>query len=369
MPVPQRHPEADAEAAPADVDGLHQPRHHQGRGPHRPRRAGLLLRRSRRRRAPGAEIYYDIIKSDACVPIGHARERQPRHGVGVLDPPRPRRGDPPRPGGLRVLLLRGQRAGGAGRGARPLAPLGGVPGAARQPAPTRAHRRAPRPRQRLPGLAGIGTPDDIRAHLRAFAGRRRRPGDLPAAGRPQPPRAHLRSRSSSSPREVLPEFKAEVAEREARKAEELAPYIAARHGPQERGWSRSPTTRSRSSAPPSPRPRSTNPPPDRAVGTGGGRSRGLSATWRADQFFVRSLARRCMNSRRSCTTRSHVRATPISSYASPVPSRSCIARAVVRLSRSLVRFAAAGIVDGSSFPAPARLRQSQATAMSSSTIK
>ncbi len=45
--MPQRAAEAGAEAASADVDRVHQQRHHQGRGEEWARRAGLLVHRSR----------------------------------------------------------------------------------------------------------------------------------------------------------------------------------------------------------------------------------------------------------------------------------------------------------------------------------
>ena len=53
MPCRNVRAQAGAEAASADVDGLHQPRHHQGRGAERPRRARLLLPRSAKRRRAG----------------------------------------------------------------------------------------------------------------------------------------------------------------------------------------------------------------------------------------------------------------------------------------------------------------------------
>lgn len=73
---------------------------------------------------------------------------------------------------------------------------------------------------------GIGTPDDMRAHLRAFqdAG-----VDqvifMQQAGRNK--HAHICESLELFAKEVMPEFKAEVAAREARKREELAPYIEA----------------------------------------------------------------------------------------------------------------------------------------------
>ncbi|MBI1238839.1 MAG: LLM class flavin-dependent oxidoreductase [Alphaproteobacteria bacterium] len=73
---------------------------------------------------------------------------------------------------------------------------------------------------------GIGTPDDIRRHIRGFqdAG-----VDqvifLQQAGRNR--HAHICESLELFAAEVMPEFKAQVAEREAKKAKELAPYIEA----------------------------------------------------------------------------------------------------------------------------------------------
>lgn len=73
---------------------------------------------------------------------------------------------------------------------------------------------------------GIGTPDDMRAHLRAFqdAG-----VDqvifMQQAGRNK--HEHICESLELFAKEVMPEFKAEVAAREVRKREELAPYIEA----------------------------------------------------------------------------------------------------------------------------------------------
>ena len=73
---------------------------------------------------------------------------------------------------------------------------------------------------------GIGTPDDIRAHIHAFeeAG-----VDqvifLQQAGRNK--HEHICASLELFAAEVMGEFKAEVAEREAKKAKDLAPYIEA----------------------------------------------------------------------------------------------------------------------------------------------
>lgn len=73
---------------------------------------------------------------------------------------------------------------------------------------------------------GIGTPDDMRAHLKAF----QNAGVdqvifMQQAGRNR--HEHICESLELFAAEVMPEFKAEVAEREARKASELAPYIEA----------------------------------------------------------------------------------------------------------------------------------------------
>ena len=83
MPVPQRHPQARAEAASADVDGLHQPRHHQDRGEPRARRARLLLPR----RGGGAHLEPDLLRHHQERRLRAARpqrQRQHRHGLGLL---------------------------------------------------------------------------------------------------------------------------------------------------------------------------------------------------------------------------------------------------------------------------------------------
>ncbi len=73
---------------------------------------------------------------------------------------------------------------------------------------------------------GIGTPDDMRAHLRAF----QNAGVdqvifMQQAGRNR--HEHICESLELFAAEVMPEFKAEVAAREERKARELAPYIEA----------------------------------------------------------------------------------------------------------------------------------------------
>jgi alkanesulfonate monooxygenase SsuD/methylene tetrahydromethanopterin reductase-like flavin-dependent oxidoreductase (luciferase family) len=73
---------------------------------------------------------------------------------------------------------------------------------------------------------GIGTPDDIRQHIAAFqAAGVDQVIFLQQAGRNR--HAHICESLELFAAEVMPTFKAEVAEREARKQKELAPYLAA----------------------------------------------------------------------------------------------------------------------------------------------
>ena len=96
MPCRNVAAQAGAEAASADVDGLHQPRHHQDRGAEGRRRARLLLRRSRGGAALGRDLlrHHQVGRLRAARPCG---QRQHRHGVELLGASRPRRSDPPRP--------------------------------------------------------------------------------------------------------------------------------------------------------------------------------------------------------------------------------------------------------------------------------
>jgi len=76
------------------------------------------------------------------------------------------------------------------------------------------------------GLGGIGTPDDMRAHLKAM----QEAGVdqvifMQQAGNNS--HQHICESLELFASEVMPDFKADVAKREAQKAEELAPYIEA----------------------------------------------------------------------------------------------------------------------------------------------
>ncbi|MDO8839176.1 MAG: LLM class flavin-dependent oxidoreductase [Parvibaculum sp.] len=73
---------------------------------------------------------------------------------------------------------------------------------------------------------GIGTPDDMRAHLRAFqAAGVDQVIFMQQAGRNK--HAHICESLELFAAEVMPEFKAELAEREAKKQKELTPFIKA----------------------------------------------------------------------------------------------------------------------------------------------
>ena len=148
-----------------------------------------------------SEIYYDIIKSDACVPLGHSVNANIAMVSAFSLHRRPRRGGPPRPGRLRVLPLCHHRARHQRHGARPLAAVGGVPGEARRAArwlrPTRAPKASPAPSKPRPASARRPT---LPQHVRCLRGRRRRPDHLAAAGRPQRPRRHLRLARAVRPR-------------------------------------------------------------------------------------------------------------------------------------------------------------------------
>ena len=273
------------------------------------------------------DIYYGIIKSEECVPLGHRVNANIAMVSGFSLHDGPGRGDPARPGGLRVLRLRAQRAGRHDTVPGRSPAVGGVPGA--------AQRRRRRDRRGHQGLAsacqaspGIGTPAELREHMHALRGRRRRPGDLPPAGRPQPARATSARRSSCSPATCCPSSRPRPRARgpQGRGARAVTSQaaLARKSGcaARRRRDPRRPRLRRQAR-------RSTNPPPDRARGYWR-TCASLSATWRADQLFVRPSPAAGMNSRGLAPSARTYVATPVSSYASPVPSRSCIARAVVR---------------------------------------
>ena len=170
-----------------------------------------------------SSIYYDIIRSNACVPVGHGVNAN----IAMVS----------------AFSLHRDRAQAIRRGQegfeffayaiQALVAQDTVPGRTRLWSDFIGKRGdrtdrliAAAAEQHTFGAGGIGTPDDMRAHLRGFqdagidqviflqqAGRNRHE-DICAA-------LELFARA------VMPEFKAEVDAREAKKAAELAPYVAA----------------------------------------------------------------------------------------------------------------------------------------------
>jgi alkanesulfonate monooxygenase SsuD/methylene tetrahydromethanopterin reductase-like flavin-dependent oxidoreductase (luciferase family) len=169
-----------------------------------------------------AEIYYGIIKSDACKPLGHTVNAN----IAMVS----------------NFSIHHDRAEAIRRGHEGFEFFGYALNAlvAHDTVPGRTDlwneylaKRGDRTEQVIQEAAahgapstGIGTPDDMRRHLKAFeavgidqvifmqqAGRNRHD--------------HICQSLELFAAEVMPEFKARVAEREARKAEELAPFIEA----------------------------------------------------------------------------------------------------------------------------------------------
>ncbi len=74
------------------------------------------------------------------------------------------------------------------------------------------------------GEGGIGTPDQLRAHLRKFADVGvDQVSFIQQGGRNK--HEHICEALELFAKEVMPEFKAELTAREKKKAEELAPYV------------------------------------------------------------------------------------------------------------------------------------------------
>jgi alkanesulfonate monooxygenase SsuD/methylene tetrahydromethanopterin reductase-like flavin-dependent oxidoreductase (luciferase family) len=172
-----------------------------------------------------SRIYYDIIKSDACVPLGHSvnaniamvsafslnadREEAARRGLEGFEFFRFAISalvtHDTVPGRSRLFeTFREQRAGGPMLDA----------------SPARAESLA----SAFQGSGGIGTPADFRVHARTFeAAGVDQIILLQQAGRNR--HEHICESMELLGREVLPEFAAEAAERERSKAEALAPWI------------------------------------------------------------------------------------------------------------------------------------------------
>ena len=180
--LPQRGAETLAEAAPAAVGRLLQPRDHQDGGALRHRRADLCLRRSARKRKQWVDDYYGIFKEE-CVPIGHAVNPEHRDGHRLLVHPDEEEARRRGTDGLPLLPLRARTSLHLRRAQTRAAPTSG-----------RISRRCKKPARscRRPAPIGIGTPDQLRTHLRRFAEVGRRPDRVHPAGRQQPARAYLR---------------------------------------------------------------------------------------------------------------------------------------------------------------------------------
>ena len=172
-----------------------------------------------------SQIYYDIIRSEACVPLGHSVNANIAMVSAFSLHAGQGRGGAPRAGRLRVLPLCHQRARHRRHGARPLAAVGGVPGQACERGAGCDLRGDPRPRRRLPSLARHRHAGRLCRPRALLRGGRRRPDHPAAAGRPQCARRHLRL-----PRAVRARGAAAVQGQgggaRAAKAEELAPFIA-----------------------------------------------------------------------------------------------------------------------------------------------
>lgn len=169
-----------------------------------------------------AEIYYGIIKSDQCVPIGHAVNAS----IAMVS----------------NFSVHHDRAEAIRRGQEGFEFFGYAVNAlvAHDVTPGRStlfadfqRARGNRDEEIIAATKmaernanGIGTPDDIRDHIRAFqAAGVDQVIFMQQAGRNK--HEHICQSLELFAAEVMGEFKAEVAEREAKKAAELAPYLAA----------------------------------------------------------------------------------------------------------------------------------------------
>ena len=178
-----------------------------------------------------SDIYYGIIKSDACVPLGHTVNAN----LAMVS----------------SFSVHRDRAEAVRRGLEGFEFFGFALNAlvAQDCVPGRTNLwgdyQAQRGRRNEDVVAaadrvgayssGIGTPDDMRRHLQGFADN----GIdqvifLQQAGRNR--HDHICEALELFSAEVMPEFKAKAAAREARKTEELAPYIAA--ALQRKSWMR-----------------------------------------------------------------------------------------------------------------------------------
>jgi alkanesulfonate monooxygenase SsuD/methylene tetrahydromethanopterin reductase-like flavin-dependent oxidoreductase (luciferase family) len=168
-------------------------------------------------------IYYDIIKSDQCVPVGHSVNANIAM-VSAFSVHRDRA----------EAIRRGQEGFEFfGYAIQALVARDTVPGRTTLWSDFIAKRGdktdrliAAAAEQPAFGQGGIGTPADMSAHLKGFQ-------DagidqvifLQQAGRNR--HDHICESLELFAREVMPQFKADVDAREAKKAQELAPYVAA----------------------------------------------------------------------------------------------------------------------------------------------
>ena len=169
-----------------------------------------------------ADIYYGIIKSEDCVPIGHAVNAN----IAMVSnfSVHPDRDEAIRRGqeGFEFFSY----------AVNALVAHDAIPGRStlfedfqKSRAASDDEIIAARKATRF-NANGIGTPDDIRQHIAAFqAAGVDQVIFLQQAGRNQ--HAHICESLELFAAEVMPAFKAEVAEREAKKARELAPFLAA----------------------------------------------------------------------------------------------------------------------------------------------
>ena len=167
-----------------------------------------------------SQIYYDTIRSEACVPIGHAVNANiAMVSAFSIHPDRDE------------AVRRGQEGFEFfGFALAALVARDSVPGRSEWWDVFQRERAAKRAAAPVTGVTrnapGIGTPGDLRAHLRAFE----QSGVdqtifLQQAGKNR--HAEICASLELFAAEVLPEFAAAAAEREAKKANELAPYLEA----------------------------------------------------------------------------------------------------------------------------------------------
>jgi alkanesulfonate monooxygenase SsuD/methylene tetrahydromethanopterin reductase-like flavin-dependent oxidoreductase (luciferase family) len=170
-----------------------------------------------------SSVYYDIIKSDQCVPVGHSVNANIAM-VSAFSVHRDRA----------EAIRRGQEGFEFfGYAIQALVARDTVPGRTTLWSDFIAKRGdktdrliAAAAEQPAFGQGGIGTPADMGAHLKGF----QEAGIdqvifLQQAGRNR--HDHICESLELFAREVMPQFKADVEAREARKTQELAPYVAA----------------------------------------------------------------------------------------------------------------------------------------------